>query len=390
LVRETFCAWRRAVLRPAVYLSVQAFTLHAVVCPSLAGRISQTSNLLMRAGGPRLALRTAARVNSGLFAVARHRGAGRSSGVARADVAPVPPFRPIEMFLSLEKATCGAEMWASSGCTRTSVPAEGVTAGGRRMAGVPALRALVNVRAGGHLRERVSIACEALFASAVEPARPVHTTRVSSTLMYSGTQEALINVVLAVLSLVTRGTGALARLDADPTVLTRNRAIGLAGVAGTFEAWLAPAGVMSRRLREAGGVHVAPMVTSEAEVKRKASCVGRVEGKPKLARTRIASSLVDAPGIFRWTMMTVLAALFLALVHVITVRPVSLKALVALTSVVEDPVAARRVLVAPVGARAEVKLSTNGTTAALLGDLVGLKASQLGAVQIRHQRVALN
>ena len=28
--------------------------------------------------------------------------------------------------------------------------------------------------------------------------------------------------------------------------------------AGTFEAWLAPAGVMSRRLREAGGVHVAP------------------------------------------------------------------------------------------------------------------------------------
>ena len=37
------------------------------------------------------------------------------------------------------------------------------------------------------------------------------------------------------------------------------------------------------------------MVTGEAEVKRKASCVGRVEGKPKLARTRIASSLVDAP-----------------------------------------------------------------------------------------------
>ena len=28
--------------------------------------------------------------------------------------------------------------------------------------------------------------------------------------------------------------------------------------AETFEAWLAPAGVMSRRLREAGGVHVAP------------------------------------------------------------------------------------------------------------------------------------
>ena len=37
------------------------------------------------------------------------------------------------------------------------------------------------------------------------------------------------------------------------------------------------------------------MVTGEAEVKRKASCVGGVEGKPKLARTRIASSLVDAP-----------------------------------------------------------------------------------------------
>ena len=37
------------------------------------------------------------------------------------------------------------------------------------------------------------------------------------------------------------------------------------------------------------------MVTSEAEVKRKASGVGRVEGKPKLARTRIASSQVDAP-----------------------------------------------------------------------------------------------
>ena len=36
------------------------------------------------------------------------------------------------------------------------------------------------------------------------------------------------------------------------------------------------------------------MVTGEAEVKRKASCVGGVEGKPKLARARIASSLVDA------------------------------------------------------------------------------------------------
>ena len=30
-------------------------------------------------------------------------------------------------------------------------PAEGVPAGGRRVAGVPTLRALVNVRAGGHL-----------------------------------------------------------------------------------------------------------------------------------------------------------------------------------------------------------------------------------------------
>ena len=84
-------------------------------------------------------------------------------------------FSPIEMFLSLEKATCGAEMWASSGCTRALVPgkhklkrqkegeklmkggvddnrpAEGVPAGGRRVAGVPTLRALVNVRAGGHL-----------------------------------------------------------------------------------------------------------------------------------------------------------------------------------------------------------------------------------------------
>ena len=95
------------------------------MCPSLAGGISQAGDLLnenkpsevflflyarasafdqfdhfsdqahlMRAGGPRLALRTAARVNSRLVTVARHRGAGRSSGVARANVAPVPPFRP--------------------------------------------------------------------------------------------------------------------------------------------------------------------------------------------------------------------------------------------------------------------------------------------------------
>ena len=95
------------------------------MCPSLAGGISQAGNLLnknkpsevflflyarasafdqfdhfsdqahlMRAGGTRLALRTAARVNSGLVALTRHWGAGRSSGVARADVAPVPPFRP--------------------------------------------------------------------------------------------------------------------------------------------------------------------------------------------------------------------------------------------------------------------------------------------------------
>ena len=33
----------------------------------------------------------------------------------------------------------------------------------------------------------------------------------------------------------------------------------------------------------------------------------------------IMMTFVFAPGIFRWTMMTVLAALFLALVHVITV-----------------------------------------------------------------------
>ena len=95
------------------------------MCPSLAGRISQTSNLLnknkpsevflflyarasafdqfdhfsdqahlMRAGGPRLALRTTARVNSRLVTVARNRGAGRSSGVAGANIAAVPPFRP--------------------------------------------------------------------------------------------------------------------------------------------------------------------------------------------------------------------------------------------------------------------------------------------------------
>ena len=92
------------------------------MCPSLAGGISQAGNLLnknkpsevflflyarasafdhfsdqahlMRAGGPCLALRTTARVNPRLVTVARHWGAGRSSGVARADVAPVPPFRP--------------------------------------------------------------------------------------------------------------------------------------------------------------------------------------------------------------------------------------------------------------------------------------------------------
>ena len=187
------------------------------MCPSLAGGISQAGDLLnrnkpsevflflyarasafdqfdhfsdqahlMRAGGPRLALRTAARVNSRLVTVARHRGAGRSSGVARANIATISPFRPamdfqedqvyscefspIEMFLSLEKATRGAQMWASSGCTCALVPgkhklktqkkvksddngpAEGVPAGGRRVAGVPTLRALVNVRAGGHLR----------------------------------------------------------------------------------------------------------------------------------------------------------------------------------------------------------------------------------------------
>ena len=38
----------------------------------------------------------------------------------------------------------------------------------------------------------------------------------------------------------------------------------------------------------------------------------------------IMMTFVWAPGMFRWTMMSVLAALFLALVHVITVRPVSL------------------------------------------------------------------
>ena len=92
------------------------------MCPSLAGGISQAGNLLnknkpsevflflyarasafdhfsdqahlMRAGGPCLALRTAAWVNPRLVTVARHWGAGRSSGVARANIAPVPPLRP--------------------------------------------------------------------------------------------------------------------------------------------------------------------------------------------------------------------------------------------------------------------------------------------------------
>ena len=36
--------------------------------------------------------------------------------------------------------------------------------------------------------------------------------------------------------------------------------------AETFESWLAPAGVMSRRLREAGGVHVAPWEYAGADI----------------------------------------------------------------------------------------------------------------------------
>ena len=121
-------------------------------------------------------------------------------------------FSPIKMFLSLEKATCGAEMWASSGCTRTRVPGKDKLKtqkeGERLMVMLmttdpprvfrqvdegwqvcrPSEHSSTSVqevtchvesrifnfcRKVCHLRERVAVACEAFFASAVEPARPL-------------------------------------------------------------------------------------------------------------------------------------------------------------------------------------------------------------------------
>ena len=118
------------------------------------------------------------------------------------------------MFLSLEKATCGAEMWASSGCTRARVPGkhklktqkegEKLMKGEKLMPTDPP-RVFRQVDEGWqvcrpsehsstsvqevtcdvesrifnfcrkvcHLRERVAVACEAFLASAVEPARPM-------------------------------------------------------------------------------------------------------------------------------------------------------------------------------------------------------------------------
>jgi hypothetical protein len=93
---------------------------------------------------------------------------------------------------------------------------------------------------------------------------------------------------------------------------------------------------------------------------------------------------------FKRTMVAVSTTRLLALVHIITMGPVTLKALVAMTSVVEDSVPASCLFVAPVHPGAKVKLSANRTTASLLCYLVGLGTVQLGAVKLGHQSVALN
>ena len=117
-------------------------------------------------------------------------------------------FPPIEMFLSLEKATRGAEMWASSGCTRALVPEKHklkTQKEGEKLMTTDPPRVFRQVDEGWQvcrpsehsstsvqevtcdvesrtlnfcrkvcdLGERVSVACEAFLASAVEPARPV-------------------------------------------------------------------------------------------------------------------------------------------------------------------------------------------------------------------------
>jgi hypothetical protein len=93
---------------------------------------------------------------------------------------------------------------------------------------------------------------------------------------------------------------------------------------------------------------------------------------------------------FKRTMVAVSTTRLLALVHIITMGPVTLKALVAMTSVVEDSVSASCFFVAPVNPRAKVKLSANRTTASLLCDLVGLGTVQLGAVKLGRHALALN
>ena len=117
-------------------------------------------------------------------------------------------FPPIEMFLSLEKAARGAEMWASSGCTRARVPGKDklkTQKEGEKLMTTDPPRVFRQVDEGWqvwrpsehsstsvqevtchvesrifnfcrkfcHLREWVAVACEAFLASAVEPARPV-------------------------------------------------------------------------------------------------------------------------------------------------------------------------------------------------------------------------
>ena len=117
-------------------------------------------------------------------------------------------FSPIEIFLSLEKATHGAEMWTSSGCTRACVPGKHkwkTQKEGEKLMTTDPPRVFRQVDEGWQvcrpsehsstsvqevtcdvesrtlnfcrkvcdLGERVSVACEAFLASAVEPARPV-------------------------------------------------------------------------------------------------------------------------------------------------------------------------------------------------------------------------
>ena len=104
LVRETFCAWGRAVLRPAVHLAMETLALHTVVDPALAGAEGEAGYVLVRTVRRDLTLRTAGRVSVRTGTVTGQLGALHPASLTPTLVTAVLPVRPLTEHPALQSA----------------------------------------------------------------------------------------------------------------------------------------------------------------------------------------------------------------------------------------------------------------------------------------------